>query len=94
MLFIAISAPVLANSEESLAKQSQNPVGDIISVPFERRSQLVNATHALNLSAGVSISNVFRGRSLTVVQLHSAWLEWVLLALHLESDSLKFKVRP
>ena len=35
ILLLAIIAPDLANSEESLAKQSQNPVGDIISVPFE-----------------------------------------------------------
>jgi len=32
---MAVCTSVLAESEGSLAKQSQNPVGDIISVPFE-----------------------------------------------------------
>jgi len=33
-LLLLIIWPVLANDEGSLAQQSQNPVGDIISVPF------------------------------------------------------------
>ena len=35
MLLTAAGTPALAESEQSLAKESQNPVGDIISVPFE-----------------------------------------------------------
>jgi hypothetical protein len=35
ILFMVTGAPALASDEESLAKQSQNPVGDIISLPFE-----------------------------------------------------------
>ncbi len=35
----------------------------ILNVRFRLRSQLVDATHALNLLAGVSNSNVLRGRS-------------------------------
>ncbi len=27
--------PVLADGEQDLAKQSQNPVGDVVSLPFE-----------------------------------------------------------
>ena len=34
-LAIAIQLPALADSEEDMAKKSQNPVGDIISLPFE-----------------------------------------------------------
>jgi len=34
---MAIQVPVLADSEEGLAKKSQNPVGDIISLPFENK---------------------------------------------------------
>jgi len=37
--------------------------GMLIDVRFRLRSQLVDATHALNLLAGVSNSNVLRGRS-------------------------------
>jgi hypothetical protein len=32
---IAFVAPVLADGEQDLAKQSQNPVGDVVSLPFE-----------------------------------------------------------
>ena len=35
ILLIAINLPVMADSDEDLAKKSQNPVGDIISLPFE-----------------------------------------------------------
>ena len=35
ILLIAIYLPVMADSEEDMAKKSQNPVGDIISLPFE-----------------------------------------------------------
>jgi hypothetical protein len=44
--------------------------GDNLDFPFvnvrlERRSQLVDATHALKRSAGVSYPSVIRGRSLS-----------------------------
>ena len=35
LLLIAIKLPVLADSTEDMAKKSQNPVGDIISLPLE-----------------------------------------------------------
>ena len=35
MACITVLSPIIAADEDSLAKQSQNPVGDIISVPFE-----------------------------------------------------------
>ena len=35
--------------------------------PLGLRAQLVDATHALNLSAGVSYSSVLRGRSFKVI---------------------------
>ena len=38
-------------------------LGKFMNVRFRLRSQLVDATHALNLLAGVSNPNVLRGRS-------------------------------
>jgi len=35
ILFMAIKLPVMASNDEDMAKKSQNPVGDIISLPFE-----------------------------------------------------------
>jgi hypothetical protein len=35
IICLVFYVPVLAESEQSLAKESQNPVGDIISLPFE-----------------------------------------------------------
>ena len=49
-----------------------------MSVRFELRSQPVNATHALNLSAGVSYSNVFLGRSFSCLATRSSSAcEWI-----------------
>ena len=63
------------------------------------RSQTVDATHALNLSAGVLMSNVFRGRSLssraTLFRCASAWRDRsVPFGKYCRSKRLVFSLDP